>query len=115
MATHEQLLDRYAELTVKSGLNVRAGQQVLISAPIEAANLVRRITHHAYAVGASLVTTLYNDEQATLMRYKYGHDAAFDAAPPGCSTAWLCSLAKTSTRLPVPTKRDPLLTSPSSA
>lgn len=81
MTTHEQLLDKYAELTVRSGLNVRAGQQVLISAPIEAVELVRRVTHHAYAVGASLVTTLYNDEQATLMRYQYGNDASFDAAP----------------------------------
>ena len=47
MKTHETLLDKYAELTVRAGLNVRVGQQVLISAPIEAVDLVRRITHHA--------------------------------------------------------------------
>src|SRR5579871_243177 len=82
--THDQLLDKYAELTVKSGLNVRKGQQVLITAPIEAVALVRRITHHAYKVGASLVTTLYNDEQAALMRFTDGDNDAFDAAP-----AWL--------------------------
>ena len=79
--THKTLLDKYAELTVKSGLNVRKGQQVLITAPIEAVDLVRRITHHAYKVGASLVTTLYNDEQATLMRFVDGDKEAFDAAP----------------------------------
>ena len=79
--THAQLLDKYAELTIKSGLNVRKGQQVLITAPIEAVDLVRLITHHAYKVGASLVTTLYNDEQATLMRYVDGHSEAFDTAP----------------------------------
>ncbi len=83
-ASHEILLDKYAELTVRSGLNVRVGQQVLISAPIEAIDLVRRITHHAYKVGASLVTTLYNDEKTALMRYTDGNAAAFDAAP-----AWL--------------------------
>lgn len=81
---HTQLLDKYAELTVKAGLNVRKGQQVLITAPIEAVDFVRRITHHAYKVGAALVTTLYNDEQATLMRYVDGDNSAFDAAP-----AWL--------------------------
>ena len=81
MKSFEQLLDAYAELTVKSGLNVRAGQQVLISAPLEAVDLVRRITAHAYRAGATLVTTLYNDEQATLLRYKEGPDAGFDAAP----------------------------------
>ncbi len=81
MKSHDQLLDAYAELTVKSGLNVRTGQQVLISAPLEAVDLVRRITLHAYRAGATLVTTLYGDEATTLMRFKEGSDASFDAAP----------------------------------
>ena len=84
MTTHAHLLDKYAELTVKSGLNVRKGQQVLITAPLEAVDLVRLITHHAYKVGASLVTTLYSDEKTSLMRYVDGDKEAFDAAP-----AWL--------------------------
>ncbi|MFN0192832.1 MAG: aminopeptidase [Aestuariivirga sp.] len=81
MANHADLLDRYAELVVKAGLNVRAGQQVLLTAPLEAVDLVRRITFHAYKAGAALVTTLYNDEQTTLMRFEQGHDTCFDAAP----------------------------------
>ncbi len=84
MTNHAQLLDKYAELTVKSGLNVRKGQQVLITAPLEAVDLVRLITHHAYKVGASLVTCLYSDEKTSLMRYVDGDKEAFDAAP-----AWL--------------------------
>ncbi|MDP8995407.1 MAG: aminopeptidase [Pseudomonadota bacterium] len=80
MTSHEILLDKYAELTVKSGLNVRKGQQVLITAPLEAVDLVRRITHHAYKTGASLVTCLYNDEKTSLMRYADGDDSAFDTA-----------------------------------
>ena len=82
--THEELLDKYAELTVRSGLNVANGQQVVITAPIETIDLVRRITVHAYRAGASLVTTLYSDEQATLARYAHGPDLSFDTAP-----AWL--------------------------
>ncbi len=81
MTTHARLLDKYAELIVRAGLNVRAGQQVLITAPLEAVDLVRRVTSHAYAVGASLVTTLYNDEHTALMRFRHGHEAAFDVAP----------------------------------
>lgn len=84
MTSHDTLLDRYAELTIKSGLGLRPGQQLLMTAPLEAVDLVRRITYHAYKAGASLVTTLYNDEQTALMRYTTGNDAAFDAAP-----AWL--------------------------
>jgi aminopeptidase len=82
--THEELLDRYAELTVRAGLNVAAGQEVLITAPLDAVPLVRRITVHAYRVGASLVTALYNDEQAVLARFAHARDDSFDRAP-----AWL--------------------------
>ena len=84
MNPHENLLDKYAELTVRSGLNLRKGQQVLLTAPLEAIDLVRRITHHAYKAGASLVTTLYSDETTALMRYQEGSTEGFDAAP-----AWL--------------------------
>lgn len=78
---HADLLDHYALLTVRSGLNVTPGQQLLISAPIEAVALVRRVTHHAYAAGASLVTTLYADDQTTLARFQATNDASFDTAP----------------------------------
>ena len=81
MTSHDQLLDRYAELIIRSGLNVRAGQQVLMTAPLEAVDLVRRVTFHAYKAGASLVTTLYSDEQTSLMRFRHGAETAFDAAP----------------------------------
>ncbi len=82
--THDQLLARYAELIVRSGLNVTPGQEVLITAPIEAVALVRCITEYAYRAGATLVTALFNDEQNTLARYRHAADASFDKAP-----AWL--------------------------
>ncbi len=81
---HEKLLDQYARLTVRSGLCITPGQQLLISAPIEAVPLVRRITHHAYVAGATLVTTLYADDQATLTRFQAASNASFDTA-----TSWL--------------------------
>ncbi len=77
----ETLLDRYAELTVRSGLNVAPGQQVVMTAPLDAVPLVRRITEHAYRAGASLVTTLYSDDATTLARYAHAPDATFDTAP----------------------------------
>jgi aminopeptidase len=80
MKNHAQLLDAYAELVVKSGVNIGKDQQLIISAPLEALELVRRITYHAYQAGASLVTTLYTDEKTTLMRFQQGHDSGFDAA-----------------------------------
>ena len=79
--TFEQKLDRLAEVAVKIGLGLRAGQEVVMSAPIEALPLVRRITEHAYKAGALLVTTLYSDDPSILARYQYGPDASFDFAP----------------------------------
>ena len=79
--THEHLLDAYAKLTVKTGLNIQHGQQLLITAPLDAIPLVRRITEHAYQAGASLVTTVYADDQTTLARYQHAAEDSFDVAP----------------------------------
>ena len=79
--THDQLLDTYAKLAVHTGLNLQRGQQLLITAPLDAVPLVRCITEHAYRAGASLVTTVYADDETTLARYQYAPDDAFDVAP----------------------------------
>jgi aminopeptidase len=54
----DEKLDRLAEVAVRVGLGLRAGQELVLTAPIEALPLVRRITDHAYRAGALLVTTL---------------------------------------------------------
>jgi aminopeptidase len=79
--TFEEKLDRLAEVAVKVGLGLKAGQELIMSAPIEALPLVRRITEHAYKAGALLVTTFYSDDPSVLARYEYGADASFDYAP----------------------------------
>ena len=76
----EEKLDRFAEVAVRVGLNLAKGQELLISAPLEALPLVRRITEHAYKAGALLVTSFYSDDPSILARYKYADDASFDHA-----------------------------------
>lgn len=78
--THDQLLDRLAEVSVRTGLNITPGQQLIITAGLEAVPLIRRITAHAYKAGASLVTTLYQDDETTLARFQHGHEDSFDTA-----------------------------------
>ncbi|MCQ8239256.1 aminopeptidase [Rhizosaccharibacter radicis] len=78
------LLDRLAETAVRTGLNLRHGQELVITAPLDAVPLVRRITEHAYKAGASLVTTFFADEESRLARFRFAPDAAFDYAP-----AWM--------------------------
>ena len=55
-----------------------------MTAPLGALPLVRRITEHAYKAGAALVTTLFSDDEATLMRFRHAPDDSFDRA-----TGWL--------------------------
>jgi aminopeptidase len=78
--TFEQKLDQLARVAIEVGLGLNSGQELVMTAPLEAVPLARRITEQAYRAGASLVTTLYTDDEATLMRYRFAPDAAFDRA-----------------------------------
>jgi len=79
--SHAGLLDRLAEVAVRVGLGgLQPGQQLVMTAPLEAVALARRITEHAYRAGASLVTTLFSDDVASLLRYQHAPDAGFDTA-----------------------------------
>jgi aminopeptidase len=73
-------LDRLAEVAVKVGLRLREGQDLLLTAPAVALPLVRRIAEHAYKAGAGIVTPILSDEELTLARYRFAHDAGFDRA-----------------------------------
>jgi aminopeptidase len=78
--TYQQKLDLLAEVAIRVGLGLESGQQLVMTASLDAVPLARRITEQAYRAGASLVTTLYSDDEATLMRYQYAPDESFDHA-----------------------------------
>ena len=78
--THEQKLDRLAEVAIHTGLGLRRGQELVMTATLDTVPLVRRITEHAYRAGATLVTTLFSDDESTLLRYQYGENGGFDHA-----------------------------------
>jgi aminopeptidase len=73
-------LDRLAEVAVKVGLQLQAGQDLLVTAPTVALPLVRKVAEHAYKAGAGLVTPILSDEAVTLARYRFGQDDSFDRA-----------------------------------
>jgi aminopeptidase len=82
--THTQKLDLLAEVAVRVGLGLERGQELVMTASLDSLALARRITEHAYRAGASQVTTLFSDDEATLMRYRFAPDKSFDYA-----SAWL--------------------------
>ncbi|AQT41856.1 aminopeptidase [Bartonella apihabitans] len=75
-----QKLDRLAEVAVKVGLNLQKGQDLVLTSPLAALPLVRRIAHHAYKADAGVVTPIFSDEEMTLGRFKDAHDKSFDKA-----------------------------------
>ena len=85
----EQLLEKYAEVTVRVALNVQPGQRLLIGkpflgnlgTPIELAPLVRLIVAKAYQAGARLVEVLWNDDQLRLIRLQHAPRDSFDEFP----------------------------------
>ena len=73
-------IDRLAELAVKTGLALNPGQDLMITAPIEALPLVRKITDYAYKSGACVVTPIFSDPEMVLSRYRNALDSSFDQA-----------------------------------
>jgi aminopeptidase len=74
----EHLLEQYADVVVRIGVNVQVGQRVLIAAPIEAADFVHLIAAKAYNIGARLVEVIWGDDSLTLSRLKYAPHDSFD-------------------------------------
>lgn len=84
-----QLLDKYAELAIRVGVNLQPDQRLLIGpvasgslgTPIEAAPLVRALTKHAYMAGAKDVNVIWTDRELTRLRLQYGSSAALEELP----------------------------------
>lgn len=74
-------LDKLAEVAVRVGLRLQAGQDLFLTAPVAALSLVRRVAEQAYIVGAGLVMPMLSDEEVALARYRFGQDQSFDRAP----------------------------------
>ena len=77
----EKLLDQYARLVVRTGINLQQDQQLVINSPIECADFARRIAREAYAAGAHDVTISWNDEKFSHMRYQMAKPQVFTEFP----------------------------------
>ena len=58
-------LREYARLTVRLGVNLQKGQELVLSCPVECAYFGRMIAEEAYIAGAKEVITIWNDELMT--------------------------------------------------
>lgn len=62
-------LDKYADLAVRTGVNIQKGQTLILSSPIEAAEFARIIVKKAYEAGAKNVYVEWSDEDVTLTKF----------------------------------------------
>ena len=76
------MLDKYAELIVKVGLNLQGAQRLFIWAQqLEVAPLVHAVTRSAYQQGSELVSVLWNDDYLNLIRLENAPKDSFDLYP----------------------------------
>lgn len=62
-------LERYASLLVRRGVAIQPGQELVLSAPVEAASFVRTVVAVAYKAGAAHVTTIWSDDELSRLEY----------------------------------------------
>jgi aminopeptidase len=83
VAPSQDLLDRYARLTVRVGANVQPGQLVLVNAVApDHAPFVRAIVREAYAAGAGYVDVLYSEAHAKRGLIEHGTEEMLAWSPP---------------------------------
>lgn len=75
------ILEKYARLAVKTGINVQPGQTVVINAPLECAEFARLAAETAYREGAGDVVINWQDELFQKIRYMNAPDDVFDRFP----------------------------------
>ena len=77
----EELLKKYAQLVVRTGVNIQPGQVLVINSPLEGAPFVRLLAETAYREGARDVVVNWKDEQLTKIRYTLAPEEVFDEFP----------------------------------
>jgi aminopeptidase len=80
----DENLALYAALTIREGVALASGQELVVFAEIGDAPFVRLVAAEAYRAGAKHVEVLWSDPEVTLTRYREGSDEAMAYVP-----AWL--------------------------
>ena len=75
------LLEKYARLIVKTGINIQKNQTLVIFSPIECASFTRMVAQQAYEEGARDVVISWKDELSAKIRYIHGPEEIFEEFP----------------------------------
>lgn len=78
----DERLRRYAELAVRVGANVQAGQDVVVMCLVEHVTIARAVVREAYRAGAQHVVVLYGDLHLRRAAIELGPEAEIGWSPP---------------------------------
>ncbi|MSS42806.1 aminopeptidase [Anaerosalibacter bizertensis] len=81
MKNFEQMLEEYAQLAVKTGINIQKGQTLVINSPIECSDFVKLVAKYAYEEGAKEVHVEWHNEDLTRMKYDHAPIEVFENFP----------------------------------
>lgn len=79
----EALLDKYADVAVKVGIGLQAGDRLLIRSSTDAVDLTRRVADRAYAAGAVNVDVFWSDDAIGRSRFSSGPPEASEVISTG--------------------------------
>lgn len=82
------LMDKYAELAVRVGVNVEAGQNVIVEGYVEHAPFVRRLVEAAYKAGARHVEADYDDQHVRKSFIEHAEPDVLSWTPPYLLKKW---------------------------
>ena len=64
-----KLQEKYAELALRTGVNLQKGQALMVNSSIEGVEFTRIVVRKAYELGAKKVTINWQDDDITLLKY----------------------------------------------
>lgn len=74
-------LEKYAQLTVKNGVNLTKGQELVISSPVECIAFTRLLAKAGYEAGAKEVIVHFSDEKLARLKYDNAPMEVFENVP----------------------------------
>ncbi|MBP2076284.1 aminopeptidase [Oceanobacillus polygoni] len=73
--------EKYAELALRTGINLQKGQALMINAPLEGADFTKIVARKAYEFGAKDVHINWVDDELTLLKYENAPDEVIEDFP----------------------------------
>jgi len=89
-----ELLEKYALLLIKTGINIQKDQTLVINSPIECASFARVLSEIAYAEGAREVVMNWRDELSSKIKFMHAPEEVFEEYPDWQRDFYLSNVRK---------------------